>query len=54
MRWLEIDDNEAAEYGDRAGVLEWAQQRPMVAVCMVLVVWLAFVVLLTTVYGLLV
>jgi hypothetical protein len=53
MRWLEIDDDEAAEYGRSAGVLEWAQQRPLVAVCMVLLVWMVFVVLLTTVYGLL-
>jgi hypothetical protein len=53
MRWLEIDDDEAAEYGYRAGVLEWAQQRPIVAVCSVLLVWMVFVVLLSTVYGLL-
>lgn len=53
MRWLEIDDDEAAEYGQRAGVLEWAQQRPLVAVCTVLLMWMVVVVFLTTVYGLL-
>jgi hypothetical protein len=52
MRWLDIDDDEAAEYGERAGVLEWAQQRPLVAICMVLLLWMTFVVLLTTIYGL--
>jgi hypothetical protein len=44
--------HESEEYGSRAGVLDWAQERPMVAVCMVLLVWMAFIVALTTVYGL--
>jgi len=33
-------------------VLDWAQQRPLAAVVMVLVVWLAFIFVLNTVYGL--
>jgi hypothetical protein len=52
MRWMDFDDEESEEYGSHAGVLDWAQDRPMVAVCMVLLVWMAFIVALTTVYGL--
>jgi hypothetical protein len=51
MRWMDFDDEESEEYGS-AGVLDWAQDRPMVAVCMVLLVWITFIVALTTVYGL--
>ena len=43
---------EVDEYGGRATVLDWAQQRPLTAIVMVLVVWLAFIFLLNTVYGL--
>ncbi len=52
MRWMDFDDEESEEYGSRATVLDWAQDRPMLAVCMVLLVWIAFIVMLTTVYGL--
>jgi hypothetical protein len=52
MRWMDLDDEEVDEYGGRATVLDWAQQRPLVAVVMVLVVWLAFIFVLNTVYGL--
>ena len=51
MRWMDFDDEESEEYGS-TGVLDWAQERPMVAVCMLLLVWMAFLVALTTVYGL--
>ena len=43
MRWMDLDDEEVDEYGGRATVLDWAQQRPLTAVVMVLVVWLAFI-----------
>lgn len=52
MRWMDLDDEEVEEYGGRATVLDWAQQRPLTAVVMVLVVWLAFIFVLNTVYGL--
>ena len=52
MRWMDLDDEELDEFGGRATVLDWAQQRPLTAVVMVLVVWLAFIFVLNTVYGL--
>jgi len=52
MRWMDLDDEEGDEYGGLATVLVWAQQRPLTAVVMVLVVWLAFIFVLNTVYGL--
>ena len=51
MRWFDVGDEEA-EYGDTARVLEWAQERPVMAVCCVLLVWLSFIIALNTVYSL--
>ena len=48
---MDFEDDESDEWGS-ATVLEWAQERPLLAVCMVLLVWVAFIVALTTVYGL--
>jgi hypothetical protein len=53
MRWIvDLDDEESDEYGARATVLDWAQERPVLAVVMVLLVWLTFIIALNTVYGL--
>jgi hypothetical protein len=52
MRWMDFNDEEADEFGGNASVLEWAQQRPLLAVSMVLVAWVAFIVILNTVYSL--
>jgi hypothetical protein len=52
MRWMDLDDEEVDEYDGPATVLDWAQERPLVAVVMVVVAWLAFIVVLNTVYGL--
>ncbi|HWH66771.1 MAG TPA: hypothetical protein VNS99_11750 [Gaiellales bacterium] len=49
---MDLDDEEVDEYGGHATVLDWAQERPLLAVVMVVVVWLAFIVALNTVYGL--
>jgi hypothetical protein len=49
---MDFNDEEADEYGGHATVLDWAQQRPLVAVSMVLVAWIAFIIALNTVYSL--
>ena len=51
MRWFDVGDEES-EYGDNARVLEWAQERPVMTVCCVLLVWLSFIIALNTVYSL--
>ena len=53
MQWMDLDDEEADEYGGRATVLDWAQERPLMAVAMVAFIWLAFIIVLNTIYGLL-
>ena len=50
---MDLDDEEADEYGGRATVLDWAQERPFLAVAMVATAWLALIIVLNTVYGLL-
>ena len=35
MRWMDLDDEEVDEYGGHATVLDWAQERPLLAVVMV-------------------
>ena len=52
MRWMNLDDEESDEYGTHATVLDWAQERPILAVVAVLLVWLTFIIALNTVYGL--
>jgi hypothetical protein len=52
MRWMNLDDDESDEYGTHATVLDWAQERPILAVVAVLLVWLTFIIALNTVYGL--
>ena len=49
MRWMDFNDEEADEYGGNASVLEWAQQRPLLAVGIVLVAWMAFIFILNTI-----
>jgi hypothetical protein len=52
MRWMNLDDEESDEYGTHATVLDWAQERPILAGVAVLLVWLTFIIALNTVYGL--
>ncbi|HET6847675.1 MAG TPA: hypothetical protein VFH74_02380 [Gaiellales bacterium] len=52
MRWFDVGEEESDEYGESARVLEWAQERPVLAVCCVLLVWLSFIIALNTVYSL--
>ena len=51
MGWMDFEDDESDEWG-QATVLDWAQERPLLAAVMVLLGWVAFIVALTTVYSL--
>ena len=51
MQFLDLEDEEADEYGGRPTVLDWAQERPLTAVLMVAAAWLALIIVLNTIYG---
>jgi hypothetical protein len=53
MQFIDLDDEESDEYGGRPTALDWAQERPVVAVLMVAAAWLSLIVVLNAIYGLL-
>ncbi len=54
MRWASGGErSEADEYGEQ-DVLSWAEDRPVLAVCLVLIAWVVVVFAIASVYGTLV
>ena len=49
-RWIELGDDDG-EFGGHASVLEWAEDRPMVAAALLVATWVAVIIALTTAYG---
>jgi hypothetical protein len=54
MRWTTSDRKAGDEYGDPQNALAWAEDRPVLAVCLVLVAWVIVVFAIATVYAFLV
>ena len=54
MRWASGQErSDVEEYGEQ-DVLSWAEGRPVLAVCLVLVAWVVVVFAIGSVYGMLV
>jgi len=54
MRWSTSDRKAGDEYGTPQGALSWAEDRPVLAVCLVLVAWIVVVFAIASVYAFLV
>jgi hypothetical protein len=54
MRWTTSDRKTVDEYGTPQNALAWAEDRPVLAVCLVLVAWVVVVFAIATVYAFLV
>jgi hypothetical protein len=54
MRWTTSDRKTADEFGTPQSALAWAEDRPVLAVCLVLVAWVVVVFAIASVYAFLV
>jgi len=54
MRWTTSERKAADEYGTQQNALAWAEDRPVLAVCLVLVAWVVVVFAIASVYAFLV
>ncbi|HVG66687.1 MAG TPA: hypothetical protein VM785_00740 [Gaiellales bacterium] len=54
MRWTTSERKAADEYGTQQTALAWAEDRPVLAVCLVLVEWVVVVFAIASVYAFLV
>ena len=49
-RWMDFGESDG-EFDGHASVLEWAEDRPLVAAALMVAAWVAVIIALTTAYG---
>ena len=50
-RWMEFGDDDGEFGSGHASVLEWAEDRPLIAAALMVAAWVAVIIALTTAYG---